>query len=132
MGVGDCGGLRFIPGATQAGKQRTPDWLANLLGIPQPEPSIKAGVQGAQPDVDIAEKEDEQFAQEVEEQISEEVTMELQESEGGRQGVLQEATEEPGPAQDPLVASEGTDPPGSAEDSDRPNLADAPTDATSD
>ncbi|KAJ9530782.1 hypothetical protein V8C86DRAFT_2707635 [Haematococcus lacustris] len=33
MGVGDCGGLRFIPGMTDAGKQRTPDWLSDLLGV---------------------------------------------------------------------------------------------------
>jgi len=32
MGVGDCGGLRLIPGATSNGKQRTPDWLMKLLG----------------------------------------------------------------------------------------------------
>ena len=32
MGVGDCGGLRFIPGATKNGKQKTPEWLAKILG----------------------------------------------------------------------------------------------------
>ena len=37
MGVGDCGGLRFIPGATKGGKQRTPAWLAGLFGIQQDE-----------------------------------------------------------------------------------------------
>lgn len=43
IGVGDCGGLRFIPGATKNGKQRTPDWLSNLLGVenaPQTDPNI--------------------------------------------------------------------------------------------
>ncbi|KAF5827960.1 hypothetical protein DUNSADRAFT_18456 [Dunaliella salina] len=38
IGVGDCGGLRYIPGMTENGKQRTPDWLAKALGMdPQPE-----------------------------------------------------------------------------------------------
>lgn len=32
MGVGDCGGLRFIPGATRNGVQKRPEWLENLLG----------------------------------------------------------------------------------------------------
>lgn len=32
MGVGDCAGLRLIPGATKSGKQQTPEWLANILG----------------------------------------------------------------------------------------------------
>eukprot|EP00892_Ulva_mutabilis_P010662 jgi/Ulvmu1/7969/UM004_0202.1 len=41
LGVGDCGGLRFIPGATKSGKQRTPEWLAKLLGIePQSEETL--------------------------------------------------------------------------------------------
>ncbi len=33
LGIGDCGGLRFIPGMTQSGKQRTPQWLQDLLGV---------------------------------------------------------------------------------------------------
>jgi len=33
MGVGDCGGLQYIPGMTDSGKQRTPDWLSDLLGL---------------------------------------------------------------------------------------------------
>jgi hypothetical protein len=41
MGVGDCGGLRFIPGATKNGKQRTPDWLAKVLGV-EPQPDLAA------------------------------------------------------------------------------------------
>jgi hypothetical protein len=37
LGVGDCGGLRFIPGLTENGKQKTPQWLADLLGVEVPE-----------------------------------------------------------------------------------------------
>lgn len=33
LGVGDCGGLRYIPGLTDSGKQKTPQWLADLLGV---------------------------------------------------------------------------------------------------
>mmetsp|Transcript_22815 Transcript_22815/g.63353 ORF Transcript_22815/g.63353 Transcript_22815/m.63353 type:complete len:96 (+) Transcript_22815:520-807(+) len=43
LGVGDCGGLRFIPGATKNGKQKTPKWLQDLLGVDM----------GEQPDVDL-------------------------------------------------------------------------------
>lgn len=32
MGVGDCSGLRLIPGATKSGKQKTPKLLGKLLG----------------------------------------------------------------------------------------------------
>lgn len=32
-GVGDCAGLRLIPGATRSGKQETPGWLKSLLRI---------------------------------------------------------------------------------------------------
>lgn len=32
-GVGDCAGLRLIPGATKSGKQVTPGWLKSLLRI---------------------------------------------------------------------------------------------------
>lgn len=39
LGVGDCGGLRFIPGATKSGKQKTPDWLAKILGV-EPQEDI--------------------------------------------------------------------------------------------
>ena len=37
LGVGDCGGLRFIPGMTKNGKQKTPKWLEDVLGVQQPE-----------------------------------------------------------------------------------------------
>ncbi|GAX76657.1 hypothetical protein CEUSTIGMA_g4103.t1 [Chlamydomonas eustigma] len=37
LGIGDCGGLQFVPGMTENGKQRTPDWLAGLLGVEIPE-----------------------------------------------------------------------------------------------
>lgn len=33
LGIGDCGGLRLIPGMTKSGKQRTPQWLQDLLGV---------------------------------------------------------------------------------------------------
>eukprot|EP00803_Ostreobium_quekettii_P008480 evm.model.scf_3531.1 EVM.evm.TU.scf_3531.1 scf_3531:8673-10687(+) len=33
IGVGDCGGLRDIPGMTKSGKQKTPQWLGDLLGM---------------------------------------------------------------------------------------------------
>lgn len=32
LGIGDCGGLKLIPGATAGGKQKTPGWLAKVLG----------------------------------------------------------------------------------------------------
>ena len=32
LGIGDCGGLKLIPGATTGGKQKTPGWIAKLLG----------------------------------------------------------------------------------------------------
>lgn len=32
LGVGDCAGLRLIPGATKSGKQKTPRFLAKLIG----------------------------------------------------------------------------------------------------
>eukprot|EP00197_Chlamydomonas_leiostraca_P004701 CAMPEP_0202868660 /NCGR_PEP_ID=MMETSP1391-20130828/11003_1 /ASSEMBLY_ACC=CAM_ASM_000867 /TAXON_ID=1034604 /ORGANISM="Chlamydomonas leiostraca, Strain SAG 11-49" /LENGTH=172 /DNA_ID=CAMNT_0049548855 /DNA_START=143 /DNA_END=662 /DNA_ORIENTATION=- len=43
IGVGDCGGLRFIPGMTESGKQRTPDWLSSLLGV-EPAPPAQEGM----------------------------------------------------------------------------------------
>uniref|UniRef100_A0A061QZ60 Uncharacterized protein n=1 Tax=Tetraselmis sp. GSL018 TaxID=582737 RepID=A0A061QZ60_9CHLO len=44
LGVGDCGGLRFIPGATKNGKQKTPKWLQKVLGVDL----------GDQPDVEVS------------------------------------------------------------------------------
>ena len=32
MGVGDCSGLRLIPGATKSGIQKKPEWLEKLVG----------------------------------------------------------------------------------------------------
>ena len=32
LGIGDCGGLRLVPGATKSGKQKTPEFLSKLLG----------------------------------------------------------------------------------------------------
>eukprot|EP00877_Chromochloris_zofingiensis_P001792 jgi/Chrzof1/11613/Cz06g02090.t1 len=36
LGIGDCGGLRYIPGMTKSGKQKTPKWLSDALGVEQP------------------------------------------------------------------------------------------------
>eukprot|EP00955_Chlamydomonas_euryale_P039746 351491-Chlamydomonas_euryale.AAC.33 len=36
LGIGDCGGLSLIPGMTENGKQETPQWLADLLGVEKP------------------------------------------------------------------------------------------------
>ena len=36
-GVGDCAGLRLIPGATRSGKQKTPGFLKSLLRIQDSE-----------------------------------------------------------------------------------------------
>ncbi|KAG1660037.1 hypothetical protein FOA52_010022 [Chlamydomonas sp. UWO 241] len=36
LGIGDCGGLNLIPGMTEGGKQPTPKWLADLLGVEVP------------------------------------------------------------------------------------------------
>lgn len=30
LGVGDCGGLRYIPGMTKSGVQKRPEWLEGL------------------------------------------------------------------------------------------------------
>ncbi|MEW5298483.1 MAG: hypothetical protein WDW38_000782 [Sanguina aurantia] len=38
MGVGDCGGLNFVPGLTQNGVQRPPKWLTDFLGVKNPDP----------------------------------------------------------------------------------------------
>jgi hypothetical protein len=43
LGIGDCGGLRFIPGMTKSGKQRTPQWLQDLLGVQLPAESQNPG-----------------------------------------------------------------------------------------
>ncbi|KAI8469481.1 MAG: hypothetical protein J3K34DRAFT_423741 [Monoraphidium minutum] len=43
LGVGDCGGLRLIPGMTESGKQKTPEWLAKLLGVETPQNEGPAG-----------------------------------------------------------------------------------------
>lgn len=32
LGVGDCAGLRLIPGATKSGVQKTPEWITKILG----------------------------------------------------------------------------------------------------
>lgn len=32
LGIGDCGGLKYVPGATKSGKQKTPGWLAKIVG----------------------------------------------------------------------------------------------------
>lgn len=33
LGIGDCGGLKLIPGMTKSGKQKMPEGLANFFGI---------------------------------------------------------------------------------------------------
>ena len=33
LGVGDCGGLRYIPGMTKSGVQERPEWMNKLLGL---------------------------------------------------------------------------------------------------
>jgi len=33
LGVGDCAGLRLIPGATKSGVQETPEWVKSLSKI---------------------------------------------------------------------------------------------------
>ncbi|GBF90790.1 hypothetical protein Rsub_03091 [Raphidocelis subcapitata] len=43
LGVGDCGGLRFVPGMTKNGKQKTPEWLAKALGK---EAAVPEGLEG--------------------------------------------------------------------------------------
>lgn len=35
LGIGDCGGLNLIPGMTKNGKQKTPKWMADMLGVKQ-------------------------------------------------------------------------------------------------
>lgn len=37
LGIGDCGGLRYIPGMTKSGKQQTPEWLQKVLGVEVPK-----------------------------------------------------------------------------------------------
>lgn len=36
-GVGDCSGLRLIPGKTRSGKQNTPGFLKKIFGTKEPE-----------------------------------------------------------------------------------------------
>lgn len=43
LGIGDCGGLNLIPGLTEAGKQETPQWLADLLGVEVPKSARSEG-----------------------------------------------------------------------------------------
>ncbi|PRW45085.1 hypothetical protein C2E21_6404 [Chlorella sorokiniana] len=33
LGVGDCGGLRYIPGMTKSGVQKRPEWMEKLFGM---------------------------------------------------------------------------------------------------
>lgn len=33
LGVGDCGGLRYIPGMTKSGVQKRPEWMDKLFGM---------------------------------------------------------------------------------------------------
>ncbi len=33
LGVGDCGGLRLIPGMTKSGVQVRPEWMNKLFGM---------------------------------------------------------------------------------------------------
>ena len=44
LGIGDCGGLNLIPGLTDSGKQQTPQWLADLLGVEVPKSAQSEGV----------------------------------------------------------------------------------------
>lgn len=41
MGIGDCGGLRYIPGMTKSGKQKTPEWLQKVLGVDGKIPKVE-------------------------------------------------------------------------------------------
>lgn len=41
LGIGDCGGLRYIPGMTKSGQQKPPKWLADFLGIKEEESDQK-------------------------------------------------------------------------------------------
>ncbi|KIY95557.1 hypothetical protein MNEG_12404, partial [Monoraphidium neglectum] len=41
LGIGDCGGLSLIPGMTNNGKQKTPEWLSKLLGVEQQEQCVQ-------------------------------------------------------------------------------------------
>jgi hypothetical protein len=43
LGIGDCGGLNLIPGLTDNGKQETPQWLADLLGVEVPKSARSEG-----------------------------------------------------------------------------------------
>lgn len=37
LGVGDCGGLRLIPGMTKSGVQKRPEWMNSLFGMEEQE-----------------------------------------------------------------------------------------------
>ncbi|KAI7843499.1 hypothetical protein COHA_002742 [Chlorella ohadii] len=39
LGVGDCGGLRYIPGMTKSGVQKRPEWMDKLFGMEGQESS---------------------------------------------------------------------------------------------
>jgi hypothetical protein len=48
LGIGDCGGLRYVAGATKSGKQKTPKALLKLLGKSDEEAAAIQAVQAAQ------------------------------------------------------------------------------------
>ena len=33
LGIGDCGGLKYIPGAVPSGKKKLPAWAMDFFGI---------------------------------------------------------------------------------------------------
>ena len=48
MGIGDCGGLRYVAGATKSGKQKTPKWMLKALGKSDEESEAIRAAQAAQ------------------------------------------------------------------------------------
>jgi len=56
LGIGDCGGLRYVAGATKNGKQKTPKWILKALGKSDAESDAIRAVQTAQAEAAAAAK----------------------------------------------------------------------------
>ena len=48
LGVGDCAGLRLIPGATKSGVQKRPEWLDNLTKSVWGDGAVEKGAVGVE------------------------------------------------------------------------------------
>lgn len=56
LGIGDCGGLRYVAGATKSGKQKTPKLMLKMLGKTDEEADAIRALQSAQEEAAAAAK----------------------------------------------------------------------------